>query len=135
MPTPLIDESRFDEIRHAIDTSLGPTNLPNEIIASDLCIGQAIRWVEARTTDRGAYAKLAAIYYAAWLIVPSVPRVKIDKESSGSSTQVEVFDLGEKMAQLLGRAEEYISEVEDLTPTAAASPPAFFTLAKACRGR
>lgn len=135
MPTPLIDESRYDEIRHKIDTSLGPANLPNEIISQDSVLGEAERWVEARTSDRGHYAKLAAIYYAAYLIAPSVPRVKIDRQETGSQLEVALEPLKDLLARLLGKAEEYIGNVQEVEPTSSVRVPDIFTLAHGCRGR
>jgi hypothetical protein len=135
MPAPLIDESRFDEIRSAIDTTLGEANLPNEIIAKDIYLGRALRWVASKTTNTGPEAKNAAIYYIAYLICPSMPQLESDRKATGDGYQVKVENLQDKLDRLLTTAQGYISEIDDVTPVLATQVPEYFTLARGRRGR
>lgn len=112
---PLLTETDYPSIRRAISASFDETTLPDPVIADDLFVGEAELWVAARTSDAGAHAKKAAIYYAAYLLVPSVKgqlqaAENIRAGSQGSSSTSNWKPLAD---ELLRRAEREIDMISN----------------------
>lgn len=145
MPKPetLIDPERYFEIRAALLVSLGPENLPNEIIEADIYLGEADRWVRSQLKDltgieTNPAAANAEIYMTAALLATSIDNVTQTRETTGETVSMEKVDWQAKEGQLRARAEQYI--VAALYPDGSpnptiVSPPQFFSLAHGRRGR
>ena len=133
----LINSSRYDEIRAALDLSLDKNNLPDTLIEKDLFLGQADRWVKARvvnpTTNPAAHN--AEIYYCAYLLFDSLPQIVSEKAGTGEGYTRKATQLTK--ADLLARAEEQIQLAQpNVDETDESSDmPTMFTLACGRRGR
>src|SRR4051812_20355112 len=67
-----ISPSDYDRIRRALSVSLDAGTLPDLVIEDESFLPSGIAWVVAQTTDEGAHAKNAAIFYTAALLAPSM---------------------------------------------------------------
>lgn len=134
----LITTADYQEIREIIDITLTLDELPNEQIGRDAFVGQAQRLVlardpeaESRTGDELASVRLAALYYAAALLCPTIPILKTVR-SEGESIERNPPDLIARAAELRAQAVQMLDSV--LTPTTASVPYAF-GVAPGYRGR
>lgn len=132
MASPLIGGGDCQEIREVIDVTLTADELPNEQIMRDAFMGQAIRYVlgrdadaETRTGDEGAKVRLAAIYYTAGLLCPTIP-ILTAVRAGNESVQRQAIDMQARAAELKGLASSVLDDL--LTPTTRSMPFSFGTV-------
>jgi hypothetical protein len=128
----LLETTSYPAVRAAIDVTLDANNLPDATIGLTIYKGRAEAWVAARTSDTGAHAIAAAIYYCAWLLFDAVPRLT-SEQIVGGGYQRQYTDPVHAKAALLAHAEQEIIEIT-ATTDAALMPP-FFTVAPGYRGQ
>jgi hypothetical protein len=135
---PLLTVADYQEIREVIDVTLTEDELPNDQIARDAFVGQAQRMVlardpnaETRVDDEAARVRLAAIYYAAALVCPTIP-VLTSVRSANETIQRQGVDMKARAAELKALA---ALELDAVVATGAASQPFAFGLAHGTRGR
>jgi hypothetical protein len=114
---PLITSSDYDFIRWEIDGQLNESSLPQSRIETRLAVAE--RWVTDRVDLVGLNAtqleraKLAALYYCASLIAPTVNIPTSDAGIAGASYTRKVMEPGANAARLLALAEK---ELDAATP-------------------
>lgn len=91
--TYMLPETRYDDIRYALDPMLDDGAIPDELIESALYLGRAERWVlsyDAQAASRTGVEQedihLAIILKTASLLSPSVPQTKQTNMAGHSST-------------------------------------------------
>jgi hypothetical protein len=131
----LLPIDRYNDIRYALDPTLGDEAVPDDIIASDLFLGEAERWVLAndpsagtRTGEELKAVYRAIIYYTAGLLSQGTPQNKQENMAGHSATLSYAETASERTARLLGLAQAaldtYLVEIETITLVGA---PVFVT--------
>lgn len=89
----MLPESKFDEVRRAVDPTLDDGAIPDELIASPLYLGRAEKWVrsyDAQAADRTGVQQedihLAIILKTASLLSPGIPQTKQTNMAGHSAT-------------------------------------------------
>lgn len=111
----LLPESRYDDIRTALDPTLGPTAVPSDTIASPMYLGRAERWARAldvdadtRTGDEQTLLHEAIVLYTAGLLSQVVPQARQVNMAGHTATFVYAETASERTERLLGAANEAI---------------------------
>lgn len=133
----LLDATFYPQIRAAIDTMIGPDELPDSTIAMDAFIGEGQRLVTrkvpdatSRTGDELAQLRSAAILYTASLLAASVPLYTSEMVGHrGYQYQRVARDPQQLARDLRARAARLVS----LTLNATGTPAPVFAIAKGGR--
>jgi hypothetical protein len=138
----LIGNAEYPMVRAAVDTSLGPRALKDEVIALDMYAGEAERQVLARDpnaltydpdSDNGKRVRMAAVYWTAALLVPALPDLTSERFTDYSYTR-SARDWAQHARDLVGRATAALNAVLVVEPSKSTAG-AMFRLARGCRGR
>lgn len=138
----ILDETQYEQVRAAIDTSLTEDDLPDATIALDLYAGAANRWLLRRDSDAAtrmgddaASVTLAAVLYCAALLVGAIPRLT-QENHDGVTSYTRALETPAQIAErLLARAEDALAGVLEPSAPTTASIPTMFTRASGRRGR
>lgn len=141
---PFLTNAEYPAVRAAIDISLDPTNLPDDVIALPVYAGEAEQWVLAMNPLAGTYTtgsaeylrmQVAAIYACAALVAPSVPVITgetFGQDHRYTRKDVDMAALAEKLWE---RARSAINAVIGVTEADSRPPRRFiFTRASGRRG-
>lgn len=111
-----LEASDFESVRKLIDINLTSDRLSDDVLTLDAYMGEAIRYVQARTSNEDADAKLAAVYRLASLLIKAVPRLSSESNAGYSYTkqQMNIEKRAEELAML---ADSAIARSEALNPT------------------
>lgn len=108
----LLPVDRYNDIRYALDPTLGEEAIDDAIIESEIFLGEAERWVKSvdptagtRTGEELQAVFLAIIYRTAGLISPGLPQTKQENMAGHTATMSFAETAAERTARLLGRAE------------------------------
>lgn len=137
---PILAPEEFASVRRAIDVTLGPATLPDEVVADPVYLGAAEDWATALYPDAptatGAdldRVKRAVALYAAGLLAPAIPRLLSERLTDYEYRLADV-DWSARGAALASRARDELLPLLG-TAAAAAVPAAFFATAPGYRGR
>lgn len=133
----LLSPELYDSIRAVLDASLDSTALPDSMIASAPFAPRAERWIitSVPTADDAegadlASLTLAAIYYCAALLAPSLPSLTAQRAGDLSISRQGV-DWNARAAELLAKASDELL----LVATSESAVVTHFTVAHGYRGR
>jgi hypothetical protein len=142
---PLIDSTRYDDIRAALDISLDKSSLPDAIIELDIYLGEALRWIDAQTpvppyteeNRTGDRAKNAAIFFAAALLAPVIPDVLSERQLTGEEYTRKSVNWAAVEVRCRARAMEQLALILDTVSADEVSDvrPQMFGVAHGYRGR
>lgn len=127
---PLLGAESYDSIRRAISASLDSDTLPDALIEDDLYLNSALEWVASRTSDEGEHAKRAAIYYAAYLLLPAMQGQIMAAHAIHTGGQTSAIGWRTLADELLARAERELSFLNQ--GTQAVEEPSFEISAPTC---
>jgi len=109
---PLLPSDRYEDIRLKLDPTLdGEEAIPNEVLTSDMVLGEAERWILKvdPTAASRVGGELQAVYraiicYAAAVLSPSVPQAKQVNMAGHSVTTDYAETPSERTARLYAEA-------------------------------
>jgi hypothetical protein len=112
----ILPESRYDDIRVALDPTLGPVAMPSEVIGSFMYLGKAERWAltldplaETRTGAEQEALHEAIVYYTASLLSRVIPQARQVNMAGHTATFVYGETAAERTERLLGAANDAIA--------------------------
>lgn len=132
----ILPESRYDDVRAALDPTLDDAALPSEVIGSDVYQGAAERWLLAldplaatRTGLEKDAVERALVYQIAGLLSPAVPITRQINLAGQSQTFAPSETGPERTARLLGAAfGEVVGYLPSVADAAIVSPVIFTTV-------
>lgn len=114
----LLTSADYPEVRSAIDLSLDDQTLPDAVIGLSIYVGKAEAYIASRTSDTGASAKRACIYYAAYLLVKleAIPALRSEDQGTAGNYSRDPSNWVRKAAALLEQVEDELDEIDEEQP-------------------